>query len=201
MGAFLTESISAVKYFNDAEQTIRFNLKTNSVNERAQTYKRWWKEQVRLYGTKIDYYVRNFALSATDKVYGENAHQGYHPKATFVMLIDLSDGSLTYSQYGLVSDDELKTIHTIASYLAIGAKDFESIKTMFFDEKLNAYKVLEITESATDAEVKRAYRTMVKKYHPDRVSHLGEEHLKGAEEKFRTVQKAYEYIQNKRGFK
>ena len=86
MGAFLTESISAVKYFNDAEQTIRFNLKTNSVNERAQTYKRWWKEQVRLYGTKIDYYVRNFALSATDKVYGENTHQGYHP--SFVCYVN-----------------------------------------------------------------------------------------------------------------
>ena len=104
MGAFLTESISAVKYFSDAEQTIRFNLKTNSVNERAQTYKRWWKEQIRLYGTKIDYYVRNFALSATDKVYGENTHQGYHPKASFVMLIDLTDGSLTYSQYGHLLD-------------------------------------------------------------------------------------------------
>ena len=116
MGAFLTESISAVKYFSDAEQTIRFNLKTNSVNERAQTYKRWWKEQVRLYGTKIDYYVRDFALSATDKVYGENTHQGYHPKASFVMLIDLSDGSLTYSQYGLVSDDELTAIIDIETY-------------------------------------------------------------------------------------
>jgi len=116
MGAFLTESISAVKYFSDAEQTIRFNLKTNSVNERAQTYKRWWKEQIRLYGTKIDYYVRNFALSATDKVYGENTHQGYHPKASFVMLIDLTDGSLTYSQYGLVSDDELTAIIDIETY-------------------------------------------------------------------------------------
>tara|TARA_A100001201_G_scaffold143309_1_gene144391 strand:- start:585 stop:1316 length:732 start_codon:yes stop_codon:yes gene_type:complete len=116
MGAFLTESISAIKYLNDAEETIRFNLKKNNTNERAQTYKRWWKEQVRLYGTKIDYYVRNFTLSASDKVYGENTDGGFHPKATFVMLIDLTDGSLTYSQYGLVSDDELTAIIDIETY-------------------------------------------------------------------------------------
>lgn len=102
---------------------------------------------------------------------------------------------------GHVSEDELKTINTISGYLGISLKDFESIKAMFYSEKRNAYKILEIEESASDSEVKRAYRVMVKKYHPDRVSHLGPEHQKGAEEKFRQVQEAYEYIQNKRGFK
>jgi DnaJ like chaperone protein len=102
---------------------------------------------------------------------------------------------------GRVSEEELKTIQTIAGYLGISLKDFESIKAMFYNVSANAYKVLEIQESASDAEVKKAYRIMVKKYHPDRVSHLGPEHLKGAEEKFRRVQEAYEYIQNKRGFK
>jgi DnaJ like chaperone protein len=102
---------------------------------------------------------------------------------------------------GLVSDDELHTIHTISGYLGISQKDFESIKAMFYDKGLNAYKILELEEKASDAEVKNAYRSMVKKYHPDRVSHLGPEHQKGAEEKFRQVQEAYEYIQEKRGFK
>lgn len=40
---------------------------------------------------------------------------------------------------------------------------------------------------------------MVKKYHPDKLQHLGEEHVKGAEEKFKQVQKAYEQIQKERG--
>ena len=43
-------------------------------------------------------------------------------------------------------------------------------------------------------------RNMVKKYHPDRVAHLGPEHQKGAEEKFKQVQEAYEYLQKERGF-
>ena len=41
---------------------------------------------------------------------------------------------------------------------------------------------------------------MAKKYHPDRVEHLGEEHRKGAEEKFKHVQKAYEFLQEERRF-
>jgi len=102
---------------------------------------------------------------------------------------------------GSVSEKELKTIQTIAGYLGISLKDFESIKAMFYNAKVDAYKVLEIEATASDAEVKRAYRTMVKKFHPDRVSHLGPEHQKGAEEKFRQVQEAYEFIQNKRGIK
>ena len=146
MGAFLTESISAVKYFNDAEQTIRFNLKTNSVNERAQTYKRWWKEQVRLYGTKIDYYVRNFALSATDKVYGENTHQGYHPKASFVMLVDLTDGALTYSQYGLESGDELTAYMDIETY----QKTLSTYYTDANSAEPNAGDVFQLTEYGDD---------------------------------------------------
>ena len=49
------------------------------------------------------------------------------------------------------------------------------------------------------AEVKKAYRTMVKKYHPDKVITEDEAIKKGAEEKFKEVQKAYETIQAERG--
>ena len=53
-------------------------------------------------------------------------------------------------------------------------------------------------KSATNEEVKAAHRKMVKKYHPDKLQHLGEEHIKGAEEKFKEVQLAYELIQEER---
>ena len=49
-------------------------------------------------------------------MYGENPYQGYYTKATFVMLIDLTDGAITYSQYGLVSDDELMAVIDIETY-------------------------------------------------------------------------------------
>ena len=99
-----------------------------------------------------------------------------------------------------VSESELREIYTMSGYLGISSKDFESIKAMFYNSAENAYKVLEISKDVSDDEVKRAYRKMVKKYHPDRVAHLGQEHMAGAEEKFRQVQKAYEFIQKERGF-
>lgn len=101
---------------------------------------------------------------------------------------------------GLVSEMEVNAIQTIANYLGINHLDFESIKAMFYSSTDNAYKILEITKEATVDEIKTAYRKMAKKYHPDKVTHLGEEHQKGAEEKFKQVQQAYDQIQNERGF-
>jgi len=114
--AWSTETVTAVNYHSAAEDLTRFNNKSLGTNERNQTYKRWWKEQVRLYGTQINYYARKFDIDKTDKVYGENPYQGFYPKATFVMLIDLTDGSITYSQYGLISDDELTAIIDIETF-------------------------------------------------------------------------------------
>ena len=63
----------------------------------------------------------------------------------------------------------------------------------------DAYAILGITPQATDAEVKKAYREMAKKYHPDKVITDDEAIKKGAEEKFKQVQQAYEQIARQRG--
>ena len=100
---------------------------------------------------------------------------------------------------GHVSNAELNMLYEISSYLNIMKRDFESIKAMFFKSVDNAYTILEIEKGATDAEVKKAFRTMAKKYHPDKLQHMDEAYRKGAEEKFRKVQEAYEHIQKERG--
>jgi DnaJ like chaperone protein len=100
----------------------------------------------------------------------------------------------------LVSETEIRQIYTISGYMGISNRDFESIKAMFFNTSDNAYKILEIDKSASVDEIKKAYRRMAKKYHPDKVIHLGKEHQAGAEEKFRQAQEAYEHLQKERGF-
>jgi hypothetical protein len=116
MPGWSTDTVTAVNYHSDAEDITRFNNKSLGTNERNQTYKRWWKEQVRLYGTSVKYYVRKFNLSNADKVYGENPYEGYQTAKTLTMLIDLTDGAITYSQYGLISDDELAAVIDIETY-------------------------------------------------------------------------------------
>jgi len=49
--------------------------------------------------------------------------------------------------------------------------------------------------------VKKAYRKMAIKYHPDKVSHLGPEHQNAAKEKFQKLTEAYERIKKERGIK
>ena len=101
---------------------------------------------------------------------------------------------------GMVTQEEEQQIYLMAGYLGISQVDYESIKAMFYNSSDNAYKILEIDKHATNDDIKKAYRKMAKKYHPDKVIHLGEEHRKGAEEKFRQVQAAYEQLQKERGF-
>lgn len=101
---------------------------------------------------------------------------------------------------GRVSEPEVAQIRIISNYLGVAAGDFESIKAMFFQDADSAYKILEVDRNATDAEIKKAYREMAKKYHPDKLQHLDEAHRKGGEEKFKKVVEAYEQIQKERGF-
>ena len=100
---------------------------------------------------------------------------------------------------GTVSQPELSKISQIASGLGIRTADFESIKAMFIKDTESAYKILEISSSATPAEIKKAYREMAKKYHPDKLQSKDPALIKGAQEKFQEVQKAYEAIQKERG--
>ena len=65
----------------------------------------------------------------------------------------------------------------------------------------DCYKILEVSPDATDEEVKKAYRVAAMKHHPDKVSHLGEDVRKKAEEKFAKVNEAYDKIKAARGMK
>lgn len=99
---------------------------------------------------------------------------------------------------GQYHPDELIMIERMSGYLNISTKDFESIRNMFIPSTNSSYKILEIDPSVDDSEVKRAYRRMARKYHPDTVSHLGDDLRLAAEEKFKKVNEAYEKIKKER---
>jgi len=99
---------------------------------------------------------------------------------------------------GEIHPEEVKVIHTISGYLNISNKDYESIKAIFIKDMDSAYKILEINSNASDIEVKKAYRKMAVKYHPDKVAHLGKEIQNTAEEKFKAVSDAYTEIKKQR---
>jgi DnaJ like chaperone protein len=93
---------------------------------------------------------------------------------------------------------EVDLLEKISSALGVNSSDFLSIKNMFIPETDSSYKILEIEPSATNDEVKKAYRRMAMKYHPDKVSHLGDDFRKTADEKFKKVNESYEKIKKER---
>ena len=99
---------------------------------------------------------------------------------------------------GQIDTSEINLLGTISGYLNINKNDFNSIKAMFVHDTLSDYNILEIDPNSTDDEVKKAYRKMAIKYHPDKVSHLGDELKNIAEKKFKSVNDAYQSIKKER---
>ena len=105
---------------------------------------------------------------------------------------------------GYVSPEEIKALKEVARHLGLTAKDVDSMLNMESGARADsniedAYKVLGISPTATDDEVKAAYRKMALKHHPDRVATLGEDIRKAAEKKFQDINDAKERIFKARG--
>ncbi len=114
-----------------------------------------------------------------------------------------------------ISKQELNVIHSISSYLHISAWDFGTLQAMYLNNQNqggyssyqstqtqleNAYKILQVNQDASNEEIKKSYRKLVVKYHPDKVASLGEQIQNQAKEKFQQINAAYELIKKERNF-
>lgn len=111
----------------------------------------------------------------------------------FLATIAKSDGN--------VCKEEVAALKEVAFSMGLSDTEVDSMLSLGGESLDEAYKVLEIDSSATDDEVKAAYRKMALKHHPDRVATLGEDVRKAAEEKFQKINSAKEKIFSARGMK
>jgi len=139
--------------------------------------------------TKQDYPLRDVCRQITGSMDHPSRLELIH------ILFELSQAD------GKIHPEEIKVIKTICRYLNININDFNSIQAMFVRDTLSDYKILGINKTATDNDIKKAFRTMATKYHPDKVGHLGDELRVLAEEKFKAVNDAYQSIKKERSFK
>lgn len=164
-------------------------------------------------------YVRRYFVSAYGKVRANEVFRIFNSemKKTDVSASQICNHFATFARYesrlqlihflfgiagadGSVSEAEWLKIESFSRYLRVRPIDFESIKAMFIKQVDGAYKILEVDRTASNAEIKKAYRYLAKQHHPDKVQHLGEAYVKAAREKFQNIQKAYEQIKSERGF-
>ena len=102
---------------------------------------------------------------------------------------------------GHVCNEEIEALKEVAMYMGLSVKEVESMLNLGGSSLNEAYKVLEIEPTATNDEVRAAYRRLALKHHPDRVATLGEDIKKAAEEKFQSINNAKEQIYKARGIK
>lgn len=100
---------------------------------------------------------------------------------------------------GVVSTPELKVLREIALAMSLSHRESEAIFAMFDNGVDAAYQILEVDKSITDEELKKAYKKLALKHHPDKVSHLGPDIQKSSEERFKKISQAYEKIKRDRG--
>lgn len=100
---------------------------------------------------------------------------------------------------GNVASEEIGALQEVAQQLGLSEAELNSMLNLGSTTLKDAYAVLEIDETATDEEVRQAYKRMVVKHHPDRVASLGEDVRAAAEKKMREINEAKELIYKARG--
>jgi hypothetical protein len=94
---------------------LRFLKKDVNQRERD-NYTRWWKEQIELYGTQVDYYTSNYSTTGHDFFYGEDPSRRYAEPQQVVIALTLNENAVVLQKFGLVADDEITAFVSISSY-------------------------------------------------------------------------------------
>ena len=157
-----------------------------------------------------DVVKRDFELRDICRQIVENT--GYSTRYHMLdFLFGLADADAT------LTAPEATTLRRIGAYLGINTRDYASILGRHLQQGRarqqraggaegpafagDPYQVLGITSAATDDEVRRAYRRLALKYHPDKVEGMSEEVRRNATEQFRRITEAYETIKTARNIK
>jgi DnaJ like chaperone protein len=134
-------------------------------------------------------------LNLHDICFEYKQHSNYEERLSLLRIVYL----VAHADKVLHPSEE-RAINHIIGYLEIDSDDASEIRGEFCDNYDKQYNILGISRNASVEDTKKAYRALSKKYHPDRVSHLGDEFAKLANDKFQKINKAYEEVRQEKGF-
>lgn len=179
--------------------------------EEISTIQRFFQYNLRYDQTKM-YWVKDLIKEAVNSTQSmESLLQefrstfAYEPRLILLELIY----QVLYTK-SKVPDAELTVARSIADYLQIKEYDKRTIEAKYkygsqqYQKASGAhgladqyYAVLGLQPGADQETIKKAYRKLSMKYHPDKVRHLGEEFRAVAEEKMKEINVAYDFFKNK----
>jgi len=177
--------------------------------EEISTIHRFFQQNLRYDQTKM-YWVKNLIKEAVDSTESMESLLlefrntfAYEPRLILLELIY----QILYTK-GHVPEAELKIARDIANYLQIKDYDKRTIEAKYKYGNQHQtgtsqgtadhyYAILGLKSGADQDTIKKAYRKLSMKYHPDKVRHLGEEFRAVAEEKMKEINGAYDFFKKK----
>lgn len=184
------------KVMHSEMEHVRSFLRTNFGNDALQQgeeilrrlFDRQKQMESQLRGSYDDIVMQSCRQIATNLSYGQRLQL-----LAFMAGIVRADG--------IIDNREVDAMRKVARAMRLNDKEVDSMLNLR-DASTSleaAYKVLEIAPTASDDEVKKAYRRMALKHHPDKVAALGEDVRKAAEKKFQEINAAKDLIYKSRG--
>ena len=171
---------------------LRMNFGNQAVVEGDDILKKLFERQKQMDAQRAGSYKETVYQSCR-QIYANMGYEQRLQLLAFLCEIARADGNVPKS--------EIEALKWIASSLGLSAKEVDSMLNL--DSGANnleaAYKVLEISPDATDDEVRKAYRKLALKHHPDKVATLGEDVRKAAEKKLQEINAAKDLIYKSRG--
>lgn len=169
---------------------LRANFGEEAVAQGNGILLRLFEEQKRM-NARDPYAFRNLIRQSCAQI-AANMEQGQRLQLlSFLVMVAQADG--------VVSAEEVSALKEMAQYMGLSAGDVDSMLNLRGSNLDDAYKVLGVSPDATDDDVRKAYRNLALKHHPDRVAALGEDIRKAAERKFQEINDAKERIYKARG--
>ena len=168
-------------------QMLRQNFGEVAVQQGDQMLRQLFDEEKRL-GTSA---FRQKIQQSCQQIARNMDYSGRLQLLNFLVLIAKADGH--------VDPTEVMALKEVAQWMQMSPSEVDSMLHLEGDSLEDAYKVLGISPSATDDEVKRAFRKLALEHHPDRVAKLGEDVRKAAEKKFQEINAAKQRIYKARG--
>lgn len=154
--------------------------------------------EMRRFAIRVFNEAKSAEYSAADfaRQFAELSHGRHDLRASMIDMlfqVALADGEFHPAEERLIGE--------VAGILGISDTELTAIRRRYVDEADRAYAVLGLSPSASDDEVKQAYRRLVRENHPDRITSQGmpDEFAEYATERFQKIQDAWETIRRERG--
>lgn len=171
---------------------LRLNFGENAVSEGNQILLNLFEQQKKM-NAQNPMAFRNTIYECGAQIKMNMSYEERLQLLSFLANIAKSDGNVCTS--------EIDALKEVAHAMGLSAKEVDSMLNLGGNTLEQAYAVLEIEPTATDDEVKKAYKKLALKHHPDRVATLGDDIRKAAEKKLQDINNAKDIIYKARGIK